>query len=167
MCHMCNVICDMSCVTCHMSLTPTAIAMDPHPAKGRSPKKCSFNLGFFHKKGGGTEAIQKFLGTFFAPIILEFCVGKVGEQIQKFWGTFSLIFGELGPKKVQKSFFLNWIFGKVPRKFHNSWGGGPDLFWKKPKLKLHFFLRTSLTPPICTAGWLAKTHKSTFSAWQF
>ena len=49
------------------------------------------------------------------------------------------------PKKFQK----NLTFGKVPKKFQNSWGeGGSDLFWKKPKLKLHFFWERPLAKMI-------------------
>ena len=32
----------------------------------------------------------------------------------------------------------------MPQKFQNS-GGGFDLFWKKSKRKVHFFLKSSLT----------------------
>ena len=46
MCHMSCVTCHISCVTCcvssvtcHLSLTQTATATDPPPAKGAFPQK--------------------------------------------------------------------------------------------------------------------------------
>ena len=60
-------------------------------------KKCSFNLGIFHKGWGVSEPIQKFWGTFCAQTILEFWVEKGGglTKSKKNWAFSPHIFGEL------------------------------------------------------------------------
>jgi hypothetical protein len=56
-------------------------------------KKCSLIMDFFHKGGGGSEAIQKFWGTFCAPTILEFWAEKGGglTKSNSCWALFTLI----------------------------------------------------------------------------
>ena len=50
--------------------------------KDAPKKKCSFNLGIFHKGGGGSEPIQKFWDTFCAQNFLDLGLEK-GEGLIK------------------------------------------------------------------------------------
>jgi hypothetical protein len=82
-------------------------------------------MNFFHKGGGGSEAIQKFWDTFCAPTILEFWAEKGGgeDHIKKKFGTFYPDFGNIRPKKCPKSSKKNQPTKKCP-KSSKSLGGG-------------------------------------------
>ena len=88
-------------------------------------------MDFFHKRGnGGLRSNPKLLGHNLGPNKFGILGRKGGtvDQIQKFWGSFPQIFGELGHKKVPQKFQKNWTFGKVPQKFQHSWKRGAGGF---------------------------------------
>ena len=102
-------------------------------------------MDFFHKRGG-VRGNPKVLGHFLCTNNFGILGRKGGgvDQIQKFLGTISLIFGEIWHKKCPKSLGKKLAYGKVSQKFQKS-GGGVRPFWKKSIIKLHFVLRSSLT----------------------
>ena len=98
-------------------------------------------MEFFHKGGGGSEAIQKFWDTFCAPTLLEFWAQKGGgvDQIQNFLGTFYPGFGEIWPKKVPQKFQKKISLQKSVPKVPKVWGGG-QTFLEEFHNKAAFFL---------------------------
>ena len=82
------------------------LRMKNHWTKGASHKKNAALLWNSSKRGGVSEAIQRFWDTFCAPTILEFWAEKGGvvDQIQNFLGAFYPGFGKIWPKKVPQMF---------------------------------------------------------------
>ena len=101
-------------------------------SKGNSQKENAALIWVFSKRmRGGSDSIQKFLGTFCASKTLEFLVGKgPRDQIQKWLPFFFSNFWWIMTQIVQKKRSC----GKVPQKFKKSWGEGGflDLVCKYP-----------------------------------
>ena len=81
-------------------------------------------MEFFHKGGGGSEAIQKFWDTFCAPTILEFWAEKGGGLTKSriFWVLITLVWVKYDQKKCPKSSKKKLAYKKVSQKFQKSGG---------------------------------------------